>query len=634
MNQKMMLASILAITIIVSFAVMIDDGAEASDTAKYSVDGVEYDTWANAQGHVKDGSYIQLLSNGVIDAGSMTLNGTGIVFDLNDCTLTVTTSSTDTDSVDGITVSAGAEVTITDSGNGNGCITSTQNINNIVVKGELTIDGGMIKRDMNSGGKGSVIENEGVLVVNGGKIAGSTVYQTSTDGLIRTITTSNGGSIVVNDGEITNNNGQAINLNTHATGKINGGIITGGFWGVGVLGPGQTDGVVDNSKVTLTINGGMITASKAGGQGIGTNASSGTYAGHTITINGGTVSVPNGGVGIYGPSYGVYNILGGEVSGGSQGIRIAAGILNISGDAIVSANSPTSISDGLVSGGSGGASGAIVAGKAGTGYWGDLQINITGGNITNQNSEGDAIVFSDAYMGTETFKGNSIELNLDGGSVNGDIQNITSTTYNLEGDKISDISDVKPSDNNARMNLNGGLVAGDVIQSSLGCSPSIDGAIITGGITKNDDAQPVVIESGIIGGDVPDGTSKTGIVTLVYPDGSFSFPYYGSSFVLMYETETPGYIVGWSSTSGSDTIEYQMGEKVENLSGDVTFYLIILPEDYQPEPSPGYDDDEDLPPFIPTQPAEDDDTVTIVACAAAAAVAAIMAVFLIIDRKG
>ena len=49
---------------------------------------------------------------------------------------------------------------------------------------------------------------------------------------------------------------------------------------------------------------------------------------------------------------------------------------------------------------------------------------------------------------------------------------------------------------------------------------------------------------------------------------------------------------------------------------------------------PSWDDEDDLPPFIPTQPAEDDDTVTIVACAAAAAVAAILAVFLVIDRKG
>lgn len=46
---------------------------------------------------------------------------------------------------------------------------------------------------------------------------------------------------------------------------------------------------------------------------------------------------------------------------------------------------------------------------------------------------------------------------------------------------------------------------------------------------------------------------------------------------------------------------------------------------------PSYPDD-DLPPFIPTQPAEDD-SVTIVACAAAAVVAALMAVFLILTYR-
>ena len=61
--------------------------------------------------------------------------------------------------------------------------------------------------------------------------------------------------------------------------------------------------------------------------------------------------------------------------------------------------------------------------------------------------------------------------------------------------------------------------------------------------------------------------------------------------------------------------------------------VVINPEPTpEPVPTPGYDDEE-LPPFIPTQPAEDDDTVTIVAGAAAAAVAAILAVFLVIDRK-
>ena len=68
-----------------------------------------------------------------------------------------------------------------------------------------------------------------------------------------------------------------------------------------------------------------------------------------------------------------------------------------------------------------------------------------------------------------------------------------------------------------------------------------------------------------------------------------------------------------------------------------TYYMIgnrSMVDDGGSSSQPSWDDDEDLPPFIPTQPAEDDDTVTIVACAAAAAVAAIMAVFLIIDRKG
>lgn len=63
--------------------------------------------------------------------------------------------------------------------------------------------------------------------------------------------------------------------------------------------------------------------------------------------------------------------------------------------------------------------------------------------------------------------------------------------------------------------------------------------------------------------------------------------------------------------------------------------VVIVPETEstpEPTPTPG-GDDEDLPPYIPSQSSNDDDTVTIVACAAAAAVAAILAVFLVIDRK-
>ena len=93
------------------------------------------------------------------------------------------------------------------------------------------------------------------------------------------------------------------------------------------------------------------------------------------------------------------------------------------------------------------------------------------------------------------------------------------------------------------------------------------------------------------------------------------------------------------SPDGGEGIEIVVtSDTGTDMSGQVTcdtFYtdpsMDSTNEDVAPTPS--WDDDEDLPPFIPSQADGDDDTVTIVACAAAAAVAAIMAVFLIIDRK-
>ena len=76
---------------------------------------------------------------------------------------------------------------------------------------------------------------------------------------------------------------------------------------------------------------------------------------------------------------------------------------------------------------------------------------------------------------------------------------------------------------------------------------------------------------------------------------------------------------------------------IESESGVVPPVATVtdpLTEESDQSPSIDWDDDEELPPFIPAQSSDDDDTVTIVACAAAAAVAAILAVFLVIDRKG
>ena len=69
-----------------------------------------------------------------------------------------------------------------------------------------------------------------------------------------------------------------------------------------------------------------------------------------------------------------------------------------------------------------------------------------------------------------------------------------------------------------------------------------------------------------------------------------------------------------------------------DYSGDVAISEIEVT--YSAQPAPGYDDDEDLPPFVPSQTqGSDDDSVTIVACAAAAVVAALMAVFLIVSYR-
>ncbi len=99
----------------------------------------------------------------------------------------------------------------------------------------------------------------------------------------------------------------------------------------------------------------------------------------------------------------------------------------------------------------------------------------------------------------------------------------------------------------------------------------------------------------------------------------------------------------FSVTLGQDTVvrtdienfKLVVSEGEEGITVDDS-NVVIVPETEstpEPTPTPGYDDEEDLPPYIPSQSSNDDDTVTIVACAAAAAVAAILAVFLVIDRK-
>ncbi len=115
----------------------------------------------------------------------------------------------------------------------------------------------------------------------------------------------------------------------------------------------------------------------------------------------------------------------------------------------------------------------------------------------------------------------------------------------------------------------------------------------------------------------------------------------GCDGIIVYSANDKGEIVPIevSSTNDSayDVDGTPLNVTIESESGVVPPVATVtdpLTEVSDQKPPIVSDDDDYLPPFIPTQPAEDDDTVTIVACAAAAAVAAILAVFLVIDRKG
>ncbi len=117
--------------------------------------------------------------------------------------------------------------------------------------------------------------------------------------------------------------------------------------------------------------------------------------------------------------------------------------------------------------------------------------------------------------------------------------------------------------------------------------------------------------------------------------------YRGCQSAFMYFANDSGDVASVKLVSDKDSAYDETGSPMDviaisesggSLSGVVSIENPLTEEEFVP---PSWDDDDELPPFIPTQPTDDDDdTVTIVACAAAAAVAAIMAVFLIIDRKG
>ena len=122
------------------------------------------------------------------------------------------------------------------------------------------------------------------------------------------------------------------------------------------------------------------------------------------------------------------------------------------------------------------------------------------------------------------------------------------------------------------------------------------------------------------------GTEQTGKSAFVLESGSAVISGYIPSSISLSIAQDATASVGANGLK-SDGMIYTVNN---NLSGNVEGKVENTEVTVNP---PVSGDDDELLPFIPSQ-SSNDDTVTIVACAAAAAVAAILAVFLVIDRKG
>ena len=436
------------------------------------------------------------------------------ILNLNGHTLTYTgTTSTDTSPVAFIKVEKGT-LTVRDSSSAQtGKIsvdekyyqgdenTSALRIRCIQVQpgASFTLESGTLTNTNTASESSPVIFNHGTVIIGGGKVTG--VYCISIQApVLSNVEDANGtASCIINDGKIIGIECDYYKGNSQESGWS---------WGVCLFGPGfGSNGTseIQYDKATLTMNGGTIQA----GQGIGTNASSGRYAGNTITINSGRIEgAKPGDTAMYLPAIGKTTINGGTITG-AQGIRICAGELTINGGTITGTATLSPNAD-LISGGSGGTEGAIVIGKAGTGYIGDIVVNI-GANAVIQNTatgNGDkpAIVVSDKNMalttdqainnpnGTATsrtfdYSETAITVNVDGATINGDVLKVSNQTPE---------STTQDGGNTSLVMQNETTVNGNVTNSSK-TGLTVKDSTITGSVTNTSDGNTALLNTRVIG---------------------------------------------------------------------------------------------------------------------------------------
>ena len=615
MNSIVKAMVIVSIVSILGCVVISDDANAAPRDATFSVNG-NTGTWDEISGSVSDGATVQVVSSGTVPS-TITIDK-DVTLDLNGQQIRFTVSG---DEAKGIHVNDGASLNIVD-GVGEGSIVSGLPMSVISNYGSVNIHSVSLLLD----GTGTVmLSNRGVMEIHDTMMVSTS---TSDSNFI-----SNRNNLYISDSSLETQGSAIQNANNPKTVDsvvcvfdnvdIKSGV------GVTCFGAGNSPYVEDS--VVFTMNGGSIESDLYAAS---TNATNGTYAGVVLNFN--NVEISTSSVTFYFPAMGVYNINGGSVSGG-QTIKISAGTLNVTGGAVIESDGAFSEEDLVLSTtGAGGAEAAIVVAKGPSGYYGKITVNIDDATIRNT-AGGDAILISDACMGNGNYSEYGMEFNLIGGKVEGTFRNATVPVVNPStGESVTTGTTSSKDSDNVSVNLNGGSITGNVVQDS-GAPVKLNGSTVDGDIVQSSDTEePVIITGGTITGKIPEGVPTPEEHTLNYDSIAGSVRFFGSSVTLSSEVPVrEGYtFLGWSMQPSSSEADYKPGQTITDAAGNVTLYAVWQSDSPEPTPTPGYDDDEDLPPFIPTQPAGDDDTVTIVACAAAAAVAAILAVFLVIDRKG
>ena len=588
MHRKTTMAVLAVAVALLGVVAIVQTGGGVDE-----VDATDAGTVEELKGaFISGGDYA--LSSDITISEALTLGqNVTLVLDLNGHTITANVTSAD----NGI-ISVSGDLTIRDSSpEGTGKIVSSKNFNIIQTQSgsNLTIESGIFELTSTDGG--DIVRVSGNALIEGGEF----IYHTQPGKNGYPIRAINGGNVTINDMHIDSDN-YGIQVRTDkdmspTSVEINGGTIEAAFYGLVVLGNGETP--LDNSNAVLIVNdvtvimNNVTNPTDSESVCIGTTASGGIYAGFTITVNGGTFQ---GNSGCYFPGEGDYNINGGHFLTTQYGIRIAAGDLTIGKDAVIETNVNYESKPLETASKPTGTMGPLVIGKVGDGYTGNLNVVLDGGTL--RNNLGNAVTAYDKCMGLEGLENYSISFNANSGNIIG----------NVEFDHDESDSD----SSNLSFALNGATIEGklSVDTDMEGLKTSFNSGVITGGTE---------------GVDAP----ATHVANLDYLGTTLEF--IGSGFQLPNDlppSKDNYTFLGLSLNSGSSSAQYQPGDFV-SANGDVTVYAVWESNSVN-IPS----DDDELPPFIPTQPAEEDDTVTIVACAAAAAVAAILAVFLVIDRKG